>query len=163
MKYQQSLRSDQSEVWNDISEKACRMEVTSETDAMADIFHATRVDLDACVANMPPVGDQVGAVFLIGDKVAGIDLFGCSAMCRKLLPKLIRSYALDAIETPEPRPYNEKVVDEFLNKVAKEHTDASPAIGLGTDHRFDDDGLVGGALVLNGTIVHLAALPSAAT
>lgn len=139
------------------------MNILSETDAMSDIFHATQVDLDACVANIQPVADQVGAVFLIGNKVAGVDLFGCSQAFRKLLPKLIRSYALDAIETPEERSHDRSVVTEFLEKVTNEDTDESPAIGLGTDHRFEENGLAGSALVLDVEIVHLAALPGSET
>jgi hypothetical protein len=158
MRYRQSHRSDQSEVWSDISEKVCRMQVMSETDAMSDIFNATDADLDTCVSKMQPVDDQVGAVFLIGGKVSGADIFGSSQMLHKLLPKLVRSYALDAIEAPNPGSFQESVVDAFIDRVGNEGMEESPAIGLGTDFRFEDPGLAGGALVLDGRVVHLAAL-----
>jgi hypothetical protein len=50
-------------------------------------------------AGCTPVDGQVGALFAIGDRIVGFDLFDSADTCRKLLPKLVRSYAIDAIDS----------------------------------------------------------------
>ena len=161
MKQARSRRSDQHEVWEELSMKAEAMHVASDTDAMSDIFDKERVRIDDFVKAFPARPDQVGALFIIGGEVAGMDVFDHPSVLEKLLPKLVRSYALDAIEVDQKAGEEapKSLAESFMAKVASSGISELPAVGLGVDQRFDAEGLSGGALVVDGQVIHMAALP----
>jgi hypothetical protein len=162
MKQARSRHSDQHEVWEELSMKAEAMHVASDTDAMSDIYDKERLRIDDFVEAFPARSDQVGALFIIGGEVAGMDVFDHPSVLEKLLPKLIRSYALDAIEVDQKagEQVPKSVAESFMAKVANSEISELPAVGLGVDQRFDAEGISGGALVVDGQVIHMAALPA---
>ena len=82
-------RSDQSEVWRDISEKAERMSVASETQAMSDIYESRGEKLDTYLTEFSVTENQIGAMFEIDGAVAGLDLFDREGTLLRVLPKLV--------------------------------------------------------------------------
>ena len=91
------FRPDLLQVWNDVDAMACDLRAPSATSAMDEVFRKHQTRLDDYVGGLPHVRDQVGGVFAIDGRVLGLELMDHPATMRKLLPKLIRSYALDAI------------------------------------------------------------------
>jgi hypothetical protein len=162
--------SDQSAVWADISEKSSRLRSHSRTSAMEAMFVDHAVSIDDFVEGLAPCPEQVGAIFALGDRVAGLDLFGSGALLRKLLPKLVRSYALDAIDagahddsagdekrTRDEHPSRRVAAQHFVKRCAGAHRKGVKALGLGEDVRIDAPHLSGAALVLEESVVHLSA------
>jgi len=155
-----SRRSDQGEVWQDISMKMHSLGSRSATQAVERAFEDHEGRLREYVAKMSAADGQVGAVFGIAGRIAGVELFDNPEICAALLPKIIRSYALDAID---PRfAANERFEEEdpqrFLNRVAGAETREAPAVGEGTDIRFENaSGVAGGALYARNRVVHLVA------
>jgi len=152
----------QGNVWNDIAAKSARMSVHSDTGAASALYERYRQDLDEFVAGIDAVPGQVGAAFLVGGRFAGLDLLAGPDLLARLLPKLVRSYALDAMDEEEPGSTDRtrttagmSAVQAALAKVAGMTADRHPAVGRGDDLRLKGDGLVGGALVAEGTLVHL--------
>jgi len=90
--------SDQSAVWADIADKSARLQAQSPTSAMEAMFERYGEPIEAFVEGLTPVAGQVGALFAIGGRIAGLDLFDSAPLLRKLLPKIVRSYALDALD-----------------------------------------------------------------
>jgi ARG and Rhodanese-Phosphatase-superfamily-associated Protein domain len=90
--------SDQSAVWADIAEKSAPLGSTSATSAMEQRFTDHAAAIDRYIKRCVPVEGQIGALFAIGARIVGFDLFDDATTCRKLLPKLVRSYAVDAID-----------------------------------------------------------------
>ncbi|HSW39567.1 MAG TPA: DUF6569 family protein, partial [Acidobacteriota bacterium] len=130
-------RSDQSAVWDDIREKSAKFCVSSETAAMSDIFEQESASLEDYVRPFSFVEGQLGAVFAIGERVAGFDLFDSSDTFRKLFPKLLRSYGLDALDRarqeisqPNARCSPSKA-HSFLERVGKAKIEEFPAVGEG--------------------------------
>ncbi len=80
-------------------------------------------------------------------------------MFRKLLPKLLRSYALDAVETEGEAPArpDKAAVAHFIDRVASGRTDVHPGAGKGEDVRVSGEMLTAGALVNEDRLLHLAA------
>ena len=77
----------------------------------------------------------------------------------KLLPKLIRSYGLDAVEIPgdhSPLPPADSAVS-FLRQIATAEVREFPAVGLGRTLRLQANGTVGVGLRTEEALVHLAA------
>jgi len=155
--------SDQGAVWDDIASKMARMEVRPQTSAVADRYAARKPRLDEFAAAFAAAPDQVGAIFAIEGIVCGLDLFDHPGTMARLLGKLVRSYALDAIDDglAAPSPAGEmQDVTAFLRDVAGARFNAFPAIGEGDDLRLDSPQLCGGALRADGRIVHLCAFGS---
>lgn len=150
--------SDQGTVWREIEEKQRRMGTSSPTSAMSASYEQFRVDIDQFVASMAPRERQRGAVFMINGAVAGIELFDKAQTYAKLAPKLVRSYAIEAIEFPANggRPAAESA-DGWLERVAKLKIEAYPGTDLGTDLRLADNEMKGAALAADGAILHLEA------
>ncbi len=158
-----SRHSDQSAVWDDISLKAACMDVDSETGAMADIYTRYDTDIDDYVKALMPRPGQTGALFVIGERVVGCDVFDRPETLQKNLAKLVRGCALDALElrSPEGSPSSEPVasdlVESFLAALSDAKVDYYEALGLGTDLRLHGEGVTGAALVVEGCLVHLCA------
>ena len=152
-------QSDQGEVWDDIAQKEARFCVKSDTGAMADVYVQEKVRLDEYASAIRPVPGQCGAVFAVDGKVAGIELFDSPATYARYLPKIVRSYAMDAAETREPKGVLpvEQAVRQFVDEMKAAATQSFKALGEGDDVRMEGDSIVGGALVRGERVVHLAA------
>jgi len=68
-------RADQHEVWGDIDRKMGRMGVRSATRTMTDIYEQRGCSLDAMAGQLKAAPDQVGAIFIVRDRIAGLELF----------------------------------------------------------------------------------------
>jgi hypothetical protein len=150
--------ADQGQVWDDIKYKMVNMAVNSSTDAMADAYDLFSGSVEEYVQAFNTGVTQVGACFAINGKIRGIELFDMSDTCQKLLPKLIRSYALDAIEerheVDSPTAHD---VSEFIAAVRAASADSFKALGEGEDLRFRSNSVAGGALAARERVVHLCA------
>ncbi len=178
----QSLRdrgdrlSDQAAVWADIAEKSARLSAFSPTAAMEAIYVDNSASIDAYVDACKPVDGQVGAVFVVDGTVVGFDLFDDERALRKLLPKLVRSAAVEAIDTNDGRVARSATRDfsradastngtalprtlarQFLAVVASAPQHHAKAVGLGADVRLTAQGLAGAARGVDQHVVHAAA------
>jgi hypothetical protein len=154
-----SRRSDQRRVWADISAKASRMEAPSATQSMAEIFDCHRTSLESFVEAFTPCEKQSGGLFAIGSEIVGLDLFDRRTTLAATLPKLVRSYAIDAMEAEREDNLRAQKKDAkaFLGKLAMAEIRSYEAVGLGTDLRLLTPGVIGGALAVDGSLLHLAA------
>ena len=169
--------SDQAEVWADIAAMSSRLQASSPTGAMEALFDQHAGFIDRCVEACRPVDGQIGALFSIGGRVVGLDLFDRHSTLRTLLPKLVRSVAVDALdsqesagtfsaESPRPTPRPDRrgaaatalpAAQQFLAATAVATQHSSPGVGLGDDVRLTTPAIAGAALVANGAVVHLSA------
>lgn len=160
MRVADGYHSDQHAIWDSIHRKAANFEVRSTTGAASDIFEDCGALLDRMVGEIPALAGQVGAAFLVRGELSGIELFGSADTFSRLLPKLVRSYGLDALDERSlgrrPRA-TEAGVAKFLATLQNLPTFRKPALGLGEDLRFEGAGAVGAALIHKGEIVHLSA------
>ncbi|MDI9633589.1 MAG: hypothetical protein QFX32_05980 [Methanolinea sp.] len=159
MKRGMSRRSDQSEIWDEIKELGDKMHIASRTGAMRDIFSAYEEKMREYVDAFPLVPGQQGILVYIDGRPAGLELVSRPDVYADLHGKLVKSYVIEVLADgdapPEKSPAGERPAD-FLRRVASLPGDAYPGVGLGTEHRFGGDGLVGSALVHWDAVVHLA-------
>lgn len=156
-------RSDQGRVWSEIDEKAERMQARSSTSAAAEMYNVHRASLDEYLDAFHVEEGQVGTVFMIEGHNHGIDLFDSSTAAVAMHPKLVESYALDAIDFGKDGKGEE--TDEmlmtrantFLKQIADAQKQPFAAIGMGKDLRFEGEELTGGALEVDDQCVHLCA------
>ncbi len=159
----QEASSDQGEVWADIDAKLGRMRSHSHTSAVEQVYQDHEDKLVRFVAQLKCVAGQVGAVFSIKGRVTGLEFFDCADTCSLLMPKIIRSYALDAID-PGYRGHVASGLGspgEVIARVTGSDYSTHKAVGEGQDFRFDSTpGIAGGALFARGRVVHLCAFVS---
>ncbi len=164
-------RSDQAEVWADIAEKSVRLDAASPTGAMEEMFARHSDFTDRCVETLGPVPQQCGALFMLHGRVVGFDIFDRAVTLRRLLPKLVRSVAMDALDdrSPDleagPRAGRRRVAPALLIKVAEHFLAVTSAaavhqadgVGMGRDLRIVAPKISGAALDVDSSVVHLSA------
>ena len=160
-------RADQSQVWQAISEKSMRLGSSSATAAMAKMFEDHSQAVESFVAGLPVAAGQVGAVFVLNGDAKGVDLFNRPETFRSLIPKILRGYALDAIDLSSRRashaPSSTDVAaratlaQQFMQLVLNAPRTPFAAPGLGETRRLYAPRVCGGELTINGNLVHLSA------
>ncbi|MCY3884457.1 MAG: hypothetical protein OXG24_06010 [Gammaproteobacteria bacterium] len=163
-------RSDQSKIWQDIDEKSARLNVHSESSAADAMYVSKSTKIDKFVNSFKHLPSQVGSVFLVDGKVSGLDLYSNESIHTQMLPRLIRSYALDAIDsslssaTSDPKATDSnkdenatKAVDEFLAQLSNSWSKRFKGVCMGENIRFMDDRLTGSALEFEERVLHLTA------
>ena len=151
-------RSDQGEIWNDIAQKSTRLHVESGTSAMADVYSQHRSRLDGYVSAFRLEPGQAGALVALDGKVVGLELFDAPATFKRFFEKLLKSFALDAIdvEAPVTSVPAAEIARAFLAHLAAASAETFAALGDGEDVRLQGNDVVGGALVADGRVRHLA-------
>ena len=161
-----NFTSDQSAIWSDISAKAQRMEAFSPSSAMSAIYKKKGKSIKDYSKHFSLIGSQVGAVFMINGQVVGMDCLGKPGTFEKVFKKLVESYALDAIDTPESMQES-KVESDKATKFVEAPTTCRvkphPSVGLGTDCRLESKSITGFALAHDEKILHLSAFSKKGT
>lgn len=128
------------------------------------VFRAIRSQPNICrIYDFSKVEGQLGAVFAINRIVIGMELFDSAETLKKLFPKLMNSYGLDALDRERgPQSGKEAVcasgdVDAFLKRILEALKGEFDAIGEGKAVRLPGKNLTGAALVAENHVVHLSA------
>lgn len=158
-----TYRSDQGEVWSNISELHAQVGSASPTHAMRDAYSRVQPTLDRVTDTIPePAARQRGSLVVVGNTVAGFDLLSRASAYRQVHRKLLESYAMDALVNKEAAlsaDSAERLATEFLGQalVAAAEAPSHPSIGYGEDVRFEGPGMTGSAIVHDGATIHVAA------
>src|SRR5262249_52950756 len=91
--------------------------------------------------------------------LAGLDLFGSESTFARAFPKLVRGSALQALAGFDGDDGARANDHQFLQAIFRATADRFPAVGLGEELRFDTEEMGGGALEVEGNLVHLFAFP----
>ena len=156
---ERSARGDQGRVWDDISLKSVRMSVHSDTSAAGALYERYSSDLEGFVTGIEAQPGQVGAAFLVNGRFAGLDVFGGPDLLAGLLPRLVRSYALDAIEeAPSAADPGQPAdaVRSALRQVTDLEVDRGLPVGLGESLRLRGSALAGSSMIAAGGLAHLS-------
>lgn len=154
--------SDQGEVWSEIDMKFDRMNLASDTAAMSDIYEDAASSIEDYEQELLAQPGQAGAFYFVHGRFAGVELFDRPATYAQLHSKLLKSYAIDAVEAP---PINEvwatlSTALRFLEALARGQWEEYDAIGLGKDHRLLTASAASGALSVNGKVIQLSGFAS---
>jgi hypothetical protein len=166
----QQFRSDQGEIWDDVAHMAREMAVPTSTGAMRDVYQAKGADLDGYVKSYGLAPGQKGVLVFLDGRPAGLDFISRETAFTGLFPKLIRSYAMEAMLLAERRKAGRGVGDAnkavakptaeearaFLKKAAGADEKKYESVGLGWAYRYAGPEVVGSALAFNDSVVHMA-------
>jgi len=151
-------RSHQGAIWHGLQDQARRMAAESPSMAMSHIYEKETPSLQEYLKHFRIIDSQIGAVFMINGEVAGMDLFGRPDTFAGIFPKLVQSYAIDAIDWYESKQETKALkrhVTSFLKDTLAASVECHPSVGLGTDCRFDSKKITGFALIHDNQVIHL--------
>jgi hypothetical protein len=95
------FRSDQGLVWNRVAEIAHAAAVPTRTGAMKDVYDAKGAELDDYLKSFRVVDGQKGMLVFLEGKPVGFDFVSRPAAFGLLFPKLVKSYAMEAMLAAE--------------------------------------------------------------
>ncbi|MGD9347942.1 MAG: hypothetical protein PVH84_18915 [Candidatus Aminicenantes bacterium] len=152
------FRSDQGTVWTAIHEMSEEAGARSETGAMKAAYETKMDDLNDYLKAFALVPDQKGLIAFIDGEVVGFDFVSRESAYTILHPKLLKSYAMDAIlqktkltETPDVTK-----AKQFIERAQKCKEKKYESVGKGWDYRFEGKSLVGSALKFGNKVIHMA-------
>lgn len=151
-------RADQQRVWQEVGSLAVRSGTKSHTGAMRDVHEHLADKLEDLCRDFSPHDDQKGLMVIVGDRVAGFDVLSRRDPFAALYPKLLRSYATDALLEAKQKECDHPIelAQEFMQTALLAFESRHEAIGLGLDCRFTGSTSIGSALLCDTTIVHMA-------
>jgi hypothetical protein len=154
--------SDQGAVWAEVDRKLTHHGSHSPSSALQQAYEDQQHTLADILGQLPAPEGCAGAVFAFGGRIAGVELFDRPETLAKLWPKLVRSYAIDALEENDSRPLTREKVGEWLQMARGAQTRSFKSPGLGEDVRLETAGLVGAGLVVEDQPVHVELFAEAA-
>jgi len=160
------LKQNQSEVWAEVSREQTRLGAPSATGALKSVYESREVqrDLEPYIAkldNIPAVAPNViGVVVANGNSIVAADLFCRPDLFRRLWPRLLRSYAADAIGKDLPGVgVTIRDAEHFLGRLYHARRDREETPGAGYVLRLRGAGISASALILKRSVVHLEVFP----
>jgi hypothetical protein len=164
------FRSNQGEIWDKVAELHCDMQVPSKTGAMLDAYEAKGADLDGYLKSFKAADGTKGILVFIDGKPAGMDFISRNKAFATLFPKLVKSYAMEAMLLAERRKRGRGKGDankarvvptadearEFMKRAAFCEEKKYESVGMGWSYRYAGAGIVGSALAVDEKVVHMA-------
>ncbi|MBU1671148.1 MAG: hypothetical protein KKF41_04595 [Actinobacteria bacterium] len=150
---------DQGGTWHRLREQMYDIGVESDTAAMEDMYESQedrlKVFLEAlAIDRFDRPESVVGALFTLEGRILGMDTFDKHSTAARAWEKLINSYAIEALRAGKEGQADTGAAREFLESIAAAGMDIFSPPGLGKDVRFQDDAVVGSALVVDDQVVH---------
>jgi len=152
------FRADQGKVWDGIKEMEHKTQVISRTGAMKAVYEAKTQDLNEYLKAFSRVPEQKGVLVYLNGQPVGFDFLSRERAFEILFPKLVKSYAMEAIldqkqAAEQPGQQNPQ---DFLNEAAACGEKKYPSVGQGSDYRYEGTSIVGSALTVDGHVIHMA-------
>ncbi len=101
---------DQGKVWDEVATLNAKSGAQSASGAFTDNYGNMEIAkklepyLDALQEKIDQHTNVIGVVVAVNGKVEAVDLFGSTPLFKKLWPKLLKSYALDALSQSDAEP-----------------------------------------------------------
>ena len=147
--------SKQGKVWNEVSRKLGKMGSRSGSDALEQAYEDRQAEIGDTIRDAKIPDDCCGVVFAFDGKIAGMDIFDKPSTLSKLSPKLIKAYAIDAMEEKyDVAQITRKTVKDWICSVAEARSDSFQSPGTGADIRIKSESLIGASLLVDGCPVH---------
>jgi len=149
--------SGQGAVWAEVARKMSRMGTPSSSSALQDMFEGYSRKLNQVLQDLSAPGECHGAAFAMNGKILGVDLFDRPATFTKLWPKLVKSYAMDALEgaNDDQKALEPESALAWTRSAQSAKLEWFDSPGVGQDVRIDGEMLIGAALVAGQQLVHL--------
>ena len=155
------FNADQGAIWEEIAFSSKNLGIESPTGAMHETFSSREGELRELVDSFEYTPGQVGVAVYINNRFSCLDLFDKSKTLEKLWTRLLKSYALEALNTrgrflKKPRPEPE----ELKKAIEKSEYLTYPSVSMGQDLRLSGPGITGAGLIVEEELIHLSIFPA---
>ncbi|HEY3999387.1 MAG TPA: DUF6569 family protein [Candidatus Xenobia bacterium] len=159
---------DQGAVWAEVDETHRRLQVPEQTGALTEAYRAPQIQEDVgpyvrALGELPEENPHmVGAVVMVGDRLLCADAFGPRSLTTALWPKLIRSYALEAVAQPdndEKSGDGRAAAQALLERASEAGLEKESTPGLGLLEDITGRSVTGSVLVYQQWPLHVALFP----
>ncbi|MEO0079266.1 MAG: DUF6569 family protein [candidate division WOR-3 bacterium] len=160
-----SLTESQTEVWQEVDEAHARVGCKAPSHAFARVYDDAKVKeraapfierLQNLVSKYP---DAQGVLVAVGSRVLCVDLFGSKGLFRKMWPKLLRSYVIDALGEEPEGSFSEYAARRFIRTATGMEVSKRNTPGAGELYRISASNSSGSALLFMSALVHLDLFP----
>ena len=150
-----AFHADQSMVWGEVSRKMSFHESSSPTHAMHDMYDQMAGKLTDYTAAFQAPQTQ-GILVAINGNIVGADVFDHAETLLRLWPKLLRSYAVDALEHSTDAARSERSMDTqgFIQAAAQATDETYDSVGIGKDVRLSGEQISGSGLLWDEKVIH---------
>ena len=153
--------AEQGKVWEDVRNLHHTNFTHSSTGAMWDAFEQKEREMETYLQAFSVLPHQKGMIVFLNGHLFAIDYVSRHNAYAQLHDKWIKSHAIEAINMSKEAGHivdMELEAHRFLQEVMKtEPVSTHKPVGLGEDHRFDNDAWGGASLVHDEIPVHLTA------
>ena len=114
------------------------------------------------ILDLPGNADYVGAVIAINGKIVNTDIFSSPKLFRKLWPKLVEAYALDAYQAKKDENFeipSRREAAKFLSLIFAADYKELENPGQGVEYAIESEGYAGTVLINETHALHLALFP----
>jgi hypothetical protein len=145
-------------IWGEIDRKLTVTKTKSNTSSMHDIYNNLQDEVDRYLEGFESVNhNTVGIIGCAGGRILGCDVFPDAGVYHMFEKKLIRSYALDAMEFQKKSPKMPNT-ERFIGMVATGLEAIKPKKQV-ENHCIKGKGFIGQALTFDSRLLHLSAFP----
>lgn len=157
----QEARADQSRVWEEVSERAREVGVSSPTESLNDVHVSRGQHLRRMVRTIGIHPGQVGMIAAAGDEIIAVDLVSRPEVFAELFRPLLHGYALDALACGATEAdVSKEAAREFIDHATSTRILEGDGIGMGRDFRFESPELLGAGLLSGEELIQLSAFPA---
>ena len=173
----ESFEADQHTVWQEVDHELASHSVPSPTSSLTDVYsdHKVSSRLDRFDVGMKLPEETRGVVVAFGKQVVSAEIFESPEVFQKLWPRILRSYALTAMNQmaghqmqgedqredktwagaagAEAGPTLEQA-EAFLLEPCNAEAEPEDSVGLGQDVRWEGDGFLACSLFHEGRMLH---------
>ena len=151
-------RSDQSEVWDEVSAKLHEMHASSSTDSLLDGFKASSEKIQDYQGHFVLPDNTNGIIVCCGDKVIGIDFFSKAKHFKESWSKLSSSYFVHAcFDSKESKKTEKEKATHFMESIIESIDVCAKSIGLGEEFMVKGNNITGTGVWYLDSVCHLSA------
>ena len=150
-----SFRSKQSEVWDNIALTEDNLKVNSKSSALYDSYVQRGSDIDEYKSKFRLDENQNGIIVYINGELVGFEIIYNSKRYGEYHSKLLESYIIDAIgKENEESVMGDLNKDELFNKIKESERESYDSVGLGVDYRLEDEEFTGSVMIYDDNLVN---------
>ena len=142
-----------------MSTRAAALDVDSPTGAAEALYLDRSATLEEYEQALPRLDGQSGMLVGVAGRLTCLDYVSRSDVLAGLYVKLLRGYALDALDGPLDSLLSRREVGRFLGELELAQRTPRPAVGLGEEGVLTEYAL-GTELTVDGEVVALTAFPA---
>lgn len=159
---QASSNKNQGQVWQAVQETQSKAGFEAPTSSLNDAYKDRKVQANVdgyleAFKSLPREHDEMlGVVVQVGDKIVAVDSFGSRDLLVELWPKMLKSYALEAVACEQKTAEaDQRQAQQFLRSALKTKLAKNPNPGAGSLFELKSETVSGSTLMLREGVVHL--------